>query len=53
MSVADSVFTGAMAVSQHMRAARAAFAPPPALTVSEFADQEIRLTSGLRAGNRW
>lgn len=32
---------------------RDSFAPPPALTVSEFADQHIIVTSGPLAGTRW
>src|SRR4051812_12450026 len=30
-----------------------AYAPPPALTVSEFSDQEIILTTGPLAGTHW
>ena len=33
--------------------ARRAFAPAPDLTVSEFADAEIRVTGGPREGTRW
>lgn len=32
---------------------RAAWAPPPELTVSQFADQEIVIASGPMAGTRW
>lgn len=32
---------------------RDSFAPPPALTVSEFADQHVIVTSGPLAGTRW
>jgi phage terminase large subunit GpA-like protein len=32
---------------------RKAFEPPPKLTVSEFCDQEIYITSGPRSGTRW
>lgn len=32
---------------------RRGYAPPPALRISEFADQEIILTSGPLAGTRW
>ena len=34
-------------------AARRILLPPPDLTVSEFADAEIRVTSGPRKGARW
>ena len=33
--------------------ARAQFAPPPQLTVSEFADYEIKVTSGPFQGTQW
>src|SRR3954469_16957574 len=32
---------------------RAGFAPPPELTVSEFSDEHIIVTSGPLAGTRW
>jgi len=32
---------------------RARWAPPPRLTISEFADRELVVTSGPRAGARW
>lgn len=36
-----------------LRDVRRAWAPPPTLTVSQFADQEIILTTGPLAGSHW
>lgn len=40
-------------VIETLRSVRSAYAPPPELTVSQFADQEIVLTSGPLAGTHW
>ena len=36
-----------------LRDVRAGFAPPPDLTVSEFADAELVVTTGSLAGTHW
>lgn len=45
--------TGREMTAEVLRASRAAFAPPPELTVSEFAEQEIHIPTGPMAGTRW
>lgn len=40
-------------VERVVRRAKSLWAPPPELTVSEFADQEIIVASGPLAGTRW
>lgn len=40
-------------VQASLRRAKASYAPPPRLTISEFAEREIVLTSGPLAGTRW
>jgi phage terminase large subunit GpA-like protein len=40
-------------LEESLHRARAAFAPPPELTVSAFADQEIIVTTGPLAGTHW
>ncbi len=43
----------AITIQSALAAARATWAPPPALTVSEFADREILVASGPLSGTRW
>ena len=43
----------AFQVLETIESVRPLWAPPPDLTVSEFADQEIVVTSGPLAGTRW
>ena len=43
----------ASTVERVLARVRTAYAPPPKLTVSEFADEHIVVTSGLLAGTRW
>lgn len=40
-------------VQESLKRAKASYAPPPILKISEFAEREIVLTSGPLAGTRW
>ncbi len=53
MSSAAAVMPGPSVAEELLERERAGYAPPPELTVSQFSDRELIVTSGPLAGTHW